>query len=94
MDEQKKDNLNALIDLQNFLGERPNIVGIDDSLDDNHESIKYLFDKYGNKDLKFYSANTHQVSLDELFLIAQEYKKQEADLRKVILKELGQKGLN
>lgn len=89
LDKNKKEQLDAVIELQRFLGPEVNIIGFDTSSDLGSEIDTYITNKVGPDN---YHHNSHTVELQDISKIAFEYLDKKESLRNEIrlkVKNLG-----
>lgn len=89
LNNKKKEQLDAVIELQRFLGPEVNIIGFDTSSDLGNEIEMYIANKVGTDN---YYHNSHTVKLEDISKIAFEYLDKKESLRNEIslkVKNLG-----
>lgn len=90
LDDKKKQQLDDVIELQQFLGNTVNIIGFSTSSDLGNEIEMYIANKVGNDN---YVHNSHTVDLDKISEIASDYLDKKELLRNELLLKVKNLGI-
>ena len=92
LDDKKKQQLDDVIELQQFLGNTVNIIGFSTSSDLGNEIEMYIANKVGNGNDN-YVHNSHTVDLDKISEIASDYLDKKELLRNELLLKVKNLGI-